>query len=125
MGFAVLIECNRQETAGLARIDVVGDVTTYRLDPAHFTQEVADAIAELLNAVEPTWIRHGDPARPDAVDFRVLRRGPDELPASTPVLCVSEPGLYAFALSSEHVTEEGCAALDAAARVELANWSQR
>lgn len=121
----MLITCIRQATAGIATIDVEGDVTTYRLDPHHFTQEVADAIADLLNAVEPTWVRHGDPCRPDAVDFRVLRRGPDELPHATPVLCVSEPGLYAFALSSDHVTEEGCAALDAAARVELANWSQR
>jgi len=121
----VLIECVRQETASIARIDVSGDVTTYRLDPGHFTQEVADAIADLLNAVEPTWVRHGDPTRPGGFVFRVLRRGPDELPAATPVLCVCEPGLYAFALSADHVTEEGCAALDNAARVELANWSQR
>jgi len=121
----VLITCVRQETAGFAQIDVSGDVTVYRLDPGHFTQEVADAIADLLNAVEPTWVRHGDPTRAGGFVFRVLRRGPDELPHATPVLCVSEPGLYAFALSSDHVTEEGCVALDKAARVELANWSQR
>jgi len=121
----VLIECVRQETAGIARIDVSGDATTYRLDPHHFTQEVADAIADLLNTVKEAWVRHGDPSRPGTFVFRVLRRGPDELPASTPVLCLCEPGLYAFALSSDHVTEEGCAALDKAARVELANWSQR
>jgi len=121
----VLITCVRQETAGIAQIDVSGDVTVYRLDPDHFTQNVADAIADLLNAVEPTWVRHGDPCRPDAVDFRVLRRGPDELPAAAPLICICEPGLYAFALSSDHVTEEGCEALDKAARVELANWSQR
>ena len=121
----MLIECIRQETAGIARIAVAGDVTTYRLDPNHFSQEVADAIADLLNAVEPTWIRHGDPTRPDTFVFRVLRYGPDELPAATPLICICEPGLYAFALSSDHVTEEGCEALDKAARVELANWAQR
>ena len=121
----MLITCVRQETAGFAQIDVSGDVTVYRLDPGHFTQEVADAIADILNAVEAGWMRHGDPSRPDALAFRVLRRGTDELPAATPVICICEPGLYAFALSSDHVTEEGCAALDAAARVELANWSQR
>ena len=121
----MLITCVRQETAGIAQIDVSGDVTVYRLDPAHFTQEVADAIADILNAVEAGWVRHGDPNRPDALAFRVLRRGPDELPAATPVICICEPGLYAFALSSDHVTEEGCAALDKVARAELVNWSQR
>ena len=121
----MLIECVRQETASIARIDVSGDVTVYRLDPGHFTQEVADAIADLLNAVEKAWVRHGDPTRPGGFVFRVLRRGPDELPASTPLVCLCEPGLYAFALSSYHVTEAGCEALDRAARVELANWSQR
>ena len=121
----MLITCTRQETADIARIDIDGDRTTYVLHPAHFTQAVTDAIADLLNTVKEVWVRHGDPTRPGGFVFRVLRRGPDELPAATPVLCLCEPGLYAFALSSDHVTEEGCAALDKAARVELANWSQR
>ena len=117
----MLFHCVRRSTAAVAQIVVDGDITTYILDPAHFTPAFAGALALVLAGVADHWVRHGDPKRPaDPLSFRIERH--PGLP--TPVACVDEPGFYGWVFAAEHATEAGRAALDAAAREELRHWSQ-
>lgn len=117
----MLFHCVRQPTAEVAQIVVSDDVTTYTLHPRHFSAEFAAVLCLLLAGIAEHWERHGDPTRSDMTTFRV-----DRVPGlPTPIACTDDPGRFGFVLAAEHVTEEGRAAIDKAARVELANWSQR
>ena len=117
----MLFHCVRQQTAAVAQIVVSDDTTTYLLDPAHFTEAFAAALAVILAGVAVHWTRRDTPAPQDCA-FRIELS--HVLPASIPVTCLDEPGRYGYLFNAAHVTERGRAALDAAAREELRYWSQ-
>ena len=118
----MLFTCVRQPLAAVAQIIVEGDVTTYVLDPGHYTERFAGALAILLAGVAANWTRHGDITQPPNYLFRVDRT--HDLPDCVPVTCLDEPPHYGYLLSAAHVTEAGTVALDVAAREELRYWSQ-
>ncbi|HZY00016.1 MAG TPA: hypothetical protein VFE92_11080 [Dermatophilaceae bacterium] len=117
------VECSRASTALIAEVNTEPGLTTYTLDPEHFSQVAAEGIGAILEtlATNGSWRYHGENRR-CATEFQVLRN-PDR-PSGAPVVCCNDPGWTAISVDADEITEVGRAALEGAILAQLSGWEQ-
>ena len=119
----VHVECSLARTPLVAVGSNQPGLTTYTLDPEHFSQVAADGIEAVLYtmATNGSW-RYRGQNRKFATEYEVRRNLDGRTGA--PVVYRNDPGWTAISIDAEEMSEVGRAALEDAILEQMSGWEQ-